>query len=81
LVHSRARIYARPSATLINFLASNLSNTNLSPALRPLDLNVEEFVSPLLHPLKPGPSGQGGARSGLKAGVLYQAGIRIKFTA
>jgi hypothetical protein len=43
-----------------------------------VDLDVEGFASPPLHALKPCPLGQGGAYSGLKAGVLNRVGIRIK---
>jgi len=43
--------------------------SNLSPALRLVDLGGEGFASPPLRTLKPRPSGRGGACSGLKAGV------------
>jgi L-threonine-O-3-phosphate decarboxylase len=42
-------------------LDAALGETNLSPAFRPVDLDVEGFASPPLHALKTCPLGRGGA--------------------
>jgi hypothetical protein len=61
---------------MMAFIQNIRVDNNLPPTFRSVYFGVEGFAH--LHCAPPRPSGRGGARSALKAGVLNRIGLRIK---